>query len=262
MKHLIYIYFQNTFRARIFFSLLFCEILDLFCTISGTRPHSFSQRQPDWMWSVCPWTVSSRFLHYFFFQASTYFKAKQLRPVTDYLQKIFLVWHSKKEWQMCLMILNPFTLYIWDTFQYSLINSLSLVSLHPMAHTHENTSISFTLLLFKSVLNIASKPNYISSSSPPCSWCSPLHQALSATAGQIYTRRQHLQLSRGLARCHQDEPVQRQLPQLRLYLPAAGGTNDLRVSSTACVQMTGFQTHIAFDGHTFIKWLSVKCMYF
>lgn len=122
-----------------------------------------------------------------------------------------------------------------------------------MAHTHENTSISFTLLLFKSVLNIASKPNYISSSSPPCSWCSPLHQALSATAGQIHTRRQHLQLSRGLARCHQDEPVQRQLPQLRLYLPAAGGTNDLRVSSTACVQMTGFQTHIAFDGHTFIK---------
>lgn len=66
MKHLIYIYFQNTFRARIFFSLLFCEILDLFCTISGTRPHSFSQRQPDWMWSVCPWTVSFRFLHYFF----------------------------------------------------------------------------------------------------------------------------------------------------------------------------------------------------
>lgn len=197
-----------------------------------------------------------------FFQASTYFKAKQLRPVTDYLQKIFLVWHSKKEWQMCLVILNPFTLYIWDTFQYSLINSLSLVSLHPMAHTHENTSISFTLLLFKSVLNIASKPNYISSSSPPCSWCSPLHQALSATAGQIHTRRQHLQLSRGLARCHQDEPVQRQLPQLRLYLPAAGGTNDLRVSSTACVQMTGFQTHIAFDGHTFIKRLSVKCMYF
>lgn len=196
----------------------------------------------------------------FFFQASTYFKAKQLQPVTNYLRKILVVWHSKKEWQMCLMILNPFTLYIWDTFQYSLINSLSLVSLHPMAHTHENTSISFTLLLFKSVLNIASKSNYISSSSSPCSWCSPLHQALSATAGQIHTRRQHLQLSRGLARCHQDEPVQRQLPQLRLYLPAAGGTNDLRVSSTACVQMTGFQTNVAFDGHTFIKWLSV--MYF
>lgn len=261
MKHLIYIYFQNTFRARIFFSLLFCEILDLFCTIwhPSSQFLSASARLDVVCLSVnCEFQVPALL----FFQASTYFKAKQLRPVTDYLQKIFLVWLSKKEWQMCLMILNPFTLYIWDTFQYSLINSLSLVSLHPMAHTHENTSISFTLLLFKSVLNIASKPNYISSSSPPCSWCSPLHQALSATAGQIHTRRQHLQLSRGLARCHQDEPVQRQLPQLRLYLPAAGGTNDLRVSSTACVQMTGFQTHIAFDGHTFIKWLSVKCMYF
>lgn len=185
----------------------------------------------------------------FFFQAYTYFKAKQLQPVTLTCKKNLIVCHSKIEWQMCLMILNPFTLNIWNTVQYSLI----IVSLHPVARTHENTSINFTLLLFKSVLNIASKPNYISSSSPPCSWCSPLHQALSATAGQIHTRRQHLQLSRGLARCHQDEPVQRQLPQLRLYLPAAGGTNDFRVSSPAYVQMMGFQTHMALDGHAFIK---------
>lgn len=58
-------------------------------------------------------------------------------------------------------------------------------------------------------------------------------QAFSATVGQIHTWLQHLQLCRGLARCHQDEPVQRQLPQLRLYFPAAGGSNDLRVSSPA-----------------------------
>lgn len=58
--------FSEHIQSTYFFSLLFCEILDLFCTISGTRPHTFSQRQPDWMWSVCPWTVSFRFLHYFF----------------------------------------------------------------------------------------------------------------------------------------------------------------------------------------------------
>lgn len=58
-------------------------------------------------------------------------------------------------------------------------------------------------------------------------------QAFPATVGQIHTWLQHLQLGRGLARCYQDEPVQRQLSQLRLHLPAAGGSNDLRVSSPA-----------------------------
>lgn len=99
----------------------------------------------------------------------------------------------------------------------------------------------------KASLYIFSYPHFSLSLSP-----SSL-QAFSATVGQIHTWLQHLQLSRGLAHCHQDEPVQRQLPQLRLYLPAAGGSNDLRVSSLARVQATSFKTHMVLDGHTYIE---------
>ena len=127
-----------------------------------------------------------------------------------------------------------------NTFQ-----SLYSYSRHSSSIVYPLTNIMTTVSLHleSSMLNIASNPCFALNvllpllSSPLLS----LLQAFSATVGQIHTWLQHLQLCRGLARCNQDEPVQRQLPQLRLYLPAAGGSNDLRVSSPAHAQNDNFQ---------------------
>lgn len=141
----------------------------------------------------------------------------------------------------------------------------SLLFHRAFSHTniHESTITRVTLLLFKSpLLNIASKRCTVSPLTPLLS-LPP--QAFSATVGQIHTWLQHLQLSWGLAHCHKDEPVQRQLPQLRLYLPAAGGSNDLRVSSPGRVQMQIFPNPygtwwaqlyklIQSEVHVFLAW--------